>query len=323
MTSLLAGFGDYIDFNEIDARWVARIAATFRARRRRRRDQDVAGCGHPREPEGRRTAGRTAIGDLRRPRRLRLPAHDGLHQRPGQHRQRQLRRARDRPAVLGARGRADVRPHVQQPLRPRSARSAPAGLRGPTRGCARAPTAPSTRGPTASARCFRGWATATAASWASPPSSSRVETGLVLRWFGGERWEFDAAGLPVLIDRGPGSAVTFDARRRTARQAAPRRRQGRQRALGGRTDRRARVLRRTRCGLSLRRRRLPDRGRGRGRRPPLRGRRGWPRAVGHRRRRCRRGRQRLRRAGPRHPPDLALRPRHPDRLPARPRDRHR
>ena len=33
--------------------------------------------------------------------------------------------------------------------------------------------------------------------------------GLVLNWFGGERWEFDEAGLPVLATRGPGTEVRF------------------------------------------------------------------------------------------------------------------
>ncbi|MGH2942720.1 MAG: DUF6531 domain-containing protein, partial [Solirubrobacteraceae bacterium] len=32
-------------------------------------------------------------------------------------------------------------------------------------------------------------------------------SGLVLRWLGGERWEFDEAGLPVLLTRGPGTDV--------------------------------------------------------------------------------------------------------------------
>ncbi|MGH2943260.1 MAG: DUF6531 domain-containing protein, partial [Solirubrobacteraceae bacterium] len=31
--------------------------------------------------------------------------------------------------------------------------------------------------------------------------------GAALRWFSGERWEFDAAGLPVLVTRGPGTDV--------------------------------------------------------------------------------------------------------------------
>jgi len=35
-------------------------------------------------------------------------------------------------------------------------------------------------------------------------------SGLVLRWFGGESWEFDEAGLPRRIDNGPGTAVSLE-----------------------------------------------------------------------------------------------------------------
>ena len=45
MSSLLAGFGDYIDWNEIDARWVARIAQTFR---RPAATAPSSGCPMPR-----------------------------------------------------------------------------------------------------------------------------------------------------------------------------------------------------------------------------------------------------------------------------------
>jgi RHS repeat-associated protein len=38
------------------------------------------------------------------------------------------------------------------------------------------------------------------------------EHGLVLRWFGGESWHFDEAGLPVRIDNGPGTAVSLEHR---------------------------------------------------------------------------------------------------------------
>ena len=112
------------------------------------------------------------------------------------------------------------------------------------------------------------------------------------------------------------------AQRRAAGRAAPRRRQGRARAVGRRADRRARVLGRAHRELPLRRRGRPRAGRRRRGRASLRGRRRRPRALGHRRRRRRRGRQRLRRAGPRHPPALAVRPQHPLRLPPRPRHRH-
>lgn len=35
------------------------------------------------------------------------------------------------------------------------------------------------------------------------------EAGLVLEWFGGGRWEFDAEGLPVRVEDGPGTQVRF------------------------------------------------------------------------------------------------------------------
>jgi hypothetical protein len=35
------------------------------------------------------------------------------------------------------------------------------------------------------------------------------DDGLALEWFGGGRWAFDAEGLPVLVEDGPGTAVRF------------------------------------------------------------------------------------------------------------------
>jgi YD repeat-containing protein len=35
------------------------------------------------------------------------------------------------------------------------------------------------------------------------------ETGLVLEWFGGGRWEFDIDGLPLMVEDGPGTQVLF------------------------------------------------------------------------------------------------------------------
>ncbi|MEA2222321.1 MAG: hypothetical protein QOH83_697, partial [Solirubrobacteraceae bacterium] len=36
------------------------------------------------------------------------------------------------------------------------------------------------------------------------------DAGLVLHWFGGERWTFDEAGLPIRVERGPGTAVELE-----------------------------------------------------------------------------------------------------------------
>ena len=50
--------------------------------------------------------------------RVRHPADGRLRSGPGEHRARELRRGRNRPAVLRAAGRADVRPHLQLALGP-------------------------------------------------------------------------------------------------------------------------------------------------------------------------------------------------------------
>jgi hypothetical protein len=42
-----------------------------------------------------------------------------------------------------------------------------------------------------------------------PALVSAIPTGLVLRWFDGRAWEFDHAGRPVVLDSGPGTAVTL------------------------------------------------------------------------------------------------------------------
>ena len=118
ITSLLAGFGTFIDYNEIDARWVAKIAAAFR---------HAGGDGSIKTlPDSAIHASLKAAGllggrasrDLRRPGRLRHAAHHGLRQRPRQHRQRQLRRARGRPPLRRPARRPARHAHVQQPLRP-------------------------------------------------------------------------------------------------------------------------------------------------------------------------------------------------------------
>ena len=111
--------------------------------------------------------------------------------------------------MLGPARGAELRAHLQQPLRPGRPVRPRAGRRGRPPGCTPARTAPSTKGPTASARSSRARARATAACWASARSSSRSEDGLALDWFGGRRWEFDGAGLPVRALSGPGTEVRF------------------------------------------------------------------------------------------------------------------
>jgi hypothetical protein len=82
--SLLAGFGTFIDYNEIDARWVAKSAAAFR---------HAGGDGSIKTlPDAAIHASLKAAGllgasarDLRGPGRLRHAAHHRLCQRSGQH----------------------------------------------------------------------------------------------------------------------------------------------------------------------------------------------------------------------------------------------
>ena len=70
------------------------------------------------------------------------------------------------------------------------------------------------------------------------------ESGLVLRFFGGESWAFDEAGLPARITRGPGTDVELT--HEDGRLAELRHSGGRSvaRALDRRADRGAGVLRR-------------------------------------------------------------------------------
>lgn len=51
-----------------------------------------------------------------------------------------------------------------------------------------------------------------------------ADSGLVLRWFGGGSWAFDEAGLPVRLERGPGTGVTLEHEDGSPRRTAPRRR---------------------------------------------------------------------------------------------------
>ena len=202
-----------------------------------------------------------------------------------------VRRVRVRLVVVGGRAPAPApgRRRVRRPRRP--ARAVPAHGRRATGACS-----------------------------ASPGSSSRAPSGLVLHWFGGERWEFDEAGLPVRADQGPGHRRALHARGRARWPSCA---TGRQDACActGATSGSRRSSAPTGAASTYR----YDDGdlveADGARRAPLRGRRGQG-ALGHRRRRRRRGRQRLRRAGPRPAPALPVRPQHGLRLPARPRDGH-
>jgi hypothetical protein len=111
--SLLLAYGRHLQGNDFTVRWVAGIAATFRA----------AGAGGSivRLPDAAIKASLKAAGLDHG--RHHDPADDGLHARSGQHRDGQLRRARARPGVRRAGRRPDVRAHVQQPF----------GSRGPVR----------------------------------------------------------------------------------------------------------------------------------------------------------------------------------------------
>ena len=95
--SLLAGFGTFIEYNEIDARWVAKIAAAFRHAGGDGSIKTLPDAAIHASLKAAGLLGGRAVGHLRRPGRLRHAADHRLRQRPGQHRQRQLRRARGRP----------------------------------------------------------------------------------------------------------------------------------------------------------------------------------------------------------------------------------
>ena len=206
--SLLAGFGTYIDHNEIDARWVAKIADAFRraggngsiktlpdaaihaslkaagllgARQSVTFDDPVAygmppTTGYADDPVN------TASGNF-------VEVEDDL---PFEGLTAGLRFARtynsrsERPGAFGPgwSSWADVRLHP----RPEGAEyTGPDGQR------------------VLFPRMGDGYGRVLGVAGLVEPGAS----GLVLNWFGGERWEFDEGGMPARATRGPGTDVRF------------------------------------------------------------------------------------------------------------------
>ena len=98
----------------------------------------------------------------------------------------QLRRGRDGPAVRRAAGRADVRPHLQLPLRPGRPVRRRAGRPGPRPGWSSAPGPPSSRARTGSGSPSR----APAPGSGGPSASTRWSSGRPRDW----RWPGSTAG---------------------------------------------------------------------------------------------------------------------------------
>ena len=204
--SLLAGFGSFIDYNEIDALWVARIAQAFR---RAGGDGSVKTLPDAAIRASLRAAGLSGARQsvtFDDPVAYGMPATTGYANDPvntasGNFVEREedllfdgllggLRFARvynSRCERAGAFGSgwaswADVRLHP---------RAEGAEFVGPDGQRA------------VFGRLGAGYGRVLGINARVQPGAG----GLGLRWFGGERWDFDASGLPVRVTRGPGSEI--------------------------------------------------------------------------------------------------------------------
>src|SRR4051794_27578625 len=219
--SLLAGFGTLIEYNEIDARWVSKIAAAFR---------HAGGDGAIKTlPDAAIHASLKAAGLLGARAHVTFddPVAYGMPPTTGY--------AND--PVNTASGnfveREDDLPFegltaLLRFTRMYNSRGEQAGAFGPGWSCwadarlvARAdgaeyvgPDGQRARFP----RAGEGYGRVLGINALVEPTPS----GLALEWFGGGRWEFDAAGLPTRISRGPGTDVQLtheDGRLRELRHA--------------------------------------------------------------------------------------------------------
>ena len=225
--------------------WVAQDRGRVPARRRRRRRSRR--CPTPRSTASLRAAGllggRQSV-TFDDPVAYGMPPTTGYANDPVNTASGNFVELEDDLPFGGLLARAALRAHVQQPLRPRRRvrrRLVVVGRRAAARA---APTAPSTTGPTASARCSRAWATATGACSGVDalvePRASRARAALVRRRALGVR---RGRAARCAITRGPGTEVRAHATRTGGSSSS--RHAGGQRVrvrLGRRADRGARVL---------------------------------------------------------------------------------
>ena len=211
ISSMLGGFAEYIDWNEIDAMWVARIAKAFRAAggdgaiktlpdsaihaslkaagllggRQSVSFDDPVAYGMPPTTGYTNDPVNTASGNfVEREEDLRFGGLAGLLSFARMYNSRS-----DRVGAFGTgwSSWADVR------LRPR-------------------PEGAEYEGPDGQRALFPRMGDGYGRVIGVRGLVEAGETGLVLHWFGGESWQFDAAGRPLLIDNGPGTAVSLEHR---------------------------------------------------------------------------------------------------------------
>src|SRR3954451_3200589 len=222
--SLLAGFGTYSDYNEIDARWVARIAAAFRS----------AGGGgaiktlpdaaiHASLKAAGLLGGRHAV-TFDDPVAYGMPPTTGYTNDPVNTASGNFVEVEDDLLFTGlTTGLGFARTY--------NSRSEHTGAFGPGwSSWAEArlhprPEGAEFAGPDGRRALFprlgAGYGRVLGVDALVEPGDS----GLVLRWFGGERWEFDEAGRPARVTRGPGTDVELrheDGRLAELRHAAGR-----------------------------------------------------------------------------------------------------
>jgi RHS repeat-associated protein len=198
--SMLAGFGTFIEYNEIDARWVARIADAFRR---------AGGNGSVKTlPDAAIHASLRAAGLLggRQSVTFDDPVAYGMPPTTGY--------AND-PVNTASGNFVELEhdlPSFSRMYNSRSDRSGAFGTGWSSWADARLhPRADGAEyiGPDGQRALFprmgEGYGRVLGVSGLVEPGPR----GLVLKWFGGERWEFDEAGLPVRVSKGPGTDLLF------------------------------------------------------------------------------------------------------------------
>ena len=209
ISSMLAGFGEYIDWNEIDAMWVARIARAFEA---------AGGDGAIKTlPDAAIHASLKAAGLLGGrgsvsfddPVAYGMPPTTGYTNDPVNTASGNFVEVEQDLAFGGLTGGLAF-------ARTYNSRSDRAGAFGPgwaSWADARLrprPDGAEYEGPDGQRATFPreggGYGRVLGVRGRVEPG----ENGLVLRWFGGGTWEFDESGLPSRIEHGPGTAVSFE-----------------------------------------------------------------------------------------------------------------
>ena len=207
--SLLAGFGTYIDYNEIDARWVSKIADAFRRAGGNGAIKTLPDAAiHASLKAAGLLGGRQSV-TFDDPVAYGMPPTTGYANDPVNTASGNFVEREDDLVFDGPDRGAALRARLQQPLGQGRRVRARAGPRGRTSACTRAPEGAEFAGPDGQRALFprmgEGYGRVIGVAALVEPG----ESGLVLRWLGGERWEFDESGMPARVTRGPGTDVRF------------------------------------------------------------------------------------------------------------------